>query len=93
MPYIKKNVRPLYDARITEIVEMLQVADNVDGETNYVISRIVAGAFKPKTGWRYAALARAYGCFLSAAAEFYRRLLSQYEDGAIKSSGDIPEYE
>lgn len=67
--------------------------DEKEGTANYAISRIVASGLKPHNGWRYIWLNRAYGTFLSAAAEFYRRVVSKYEDDCIKKNGDIPEYE
>jgi len=67
--------------------------DKKEGCANYIISRIVAGGLKPAGGWRYMWLNRAYGTFLSAAAEFNRRAMTPYENKCIKKSGDIPEYE
>jgi hypothetical protein len=66
----------------------------VDGNTNYVITRIVAGAFGPNPGekWRYWMIARAMGCFICAALEFYRRVGARREDEVIADNGDIPEY-
>lgn len=66
--------------------------DKRDGAVNYVISTIVASSMRPDDGWRYNSLLRAYGTFLAAAAEFYRRLVAPYEDKAIAKNGDIPEY-
>lgn len=91
-PYIVKPSRKMLDDSIQEIIDLIQVSDKPHGEANYAISRIVAGSLEPKTGWNYAALAAAYACFLAAAAEFYRRMLADYEDYAIEKNGDIPEY-
>lgn len=70
-----------------------QTSSDRDGMCNYAISRIVAGSLKPSTGWRYKNLNRAYGTFLSAAAEFYHRLVRPYEEKCIISNGDLPEYQ
>ena len=80
--------------QVDELVAAIKCFDPEDreGVVNYSISRIVAGSLKPDTGWRYKFLNRAYGTFLSAAAEFYRRMVAPYEDKCIEKNGDIPEY-
>ncbi len=67
--------------------------DKKEGAANYAVTRIISQGFKPIEGWRYMWLNRAYGTFLSAAAEFYRRMVIPYEDKCIEKNGDIPEYE
>lgn len=104
MPYIKLEIRESMsqfgrDSNFQESVELVinhlrqMSLDDREGPVTYAISRIVAGAIKPQTGWRYKYLNRAYGTFFSAAAEFSRRLMTQYEDKCIKDNGDLPEYE
>jgi hypothetical protein len=108
MPYIKdvdrdalvtNNCDTYYDYTINQMVDALQQHlqslpdDQKEGCANYIITRIVAGGLKPAGGWRYMWLNRAYGTFLSAAAEFNRRLISNYENECIEKNGDIPEYE
>jgi hypothetical protein len=66
--------------------------EEYEGVCNYVISRVVAGVMRPQKGWRYKWLNRAHGTFLSAAAEFYRRMVAPYEDVCILKNGDIEEY-
>lgn len=94
MPYIEKKSRTLLDAPIDELVGTVQAGDNPDGEANYIITRVVAGIYKPATGkWRYIYIARAIGCFVCAALEFYWRVARNYEDQAKTRNGDIREYE
>ncbi len=102
MPYIKPEIREAmteddfeFRELIDEVINHIRTIDIEDREgiCNYTITRIVAGAMKPQTGWRYKYLNRAYGTFFSAAAEFNRRLMSQYENLCIERNGDIPEYE
>ena len=83
------------EAKVDAIIAHIRVhtSSDRDGMCNYAISRIVAGSLKPSTGWKYKNLNRAYGTFLSAAAEFYRRLMVNYEIKCIEKNGDIPEYE
>lgn len=98
MPYIIEEHRPVYDKEIESLIIKLSNAGDVqlDGDANYVISRIVAGSFKLHWGsnqkWSYQRAARAFLVFKAAAAEFYRRVLAPHEDKAIAKNGDIPEY-
>lgn len=108
MPYINENTRNnksshgnggaairTLEENVNAVIANIrtQTSSDRDGMCNYAISRIVAGSLKPSTGWRYKNLNRAHGTFLSAAAEFYRRIVSPYEDKCIENNGDILEYE
>lgn len=101
MPYVKQEIRAEFDKPIDKIINRLWCLDDVarDGAANYVISRIIAGSFSNEPckgnspGWSYRNASRAYGTFLAAAAEFYRRVLVPVEDGAINRNGDIAGYE
>lgn len=95
MPYIAPVDRPRFDTNINLLITELRDQDTgLDGNANYCISRIVAGAFAPVPGskWRYAAIARAMGCFICAALEFYRRIGAKREGEVIIQNGDITEY-
>lgn len=97
MPYIVEEQRPFYNIEIDALIDRLGRAPDhlIDGEANYVISRIVAGSFKCRGSWTwsYQLAARAYLVFQAAGAEFYRRVLAPHEDKAIAKNGDIPEYQ
>ena len=107
MPYISQIVpntlrsndvssTPLLKHSVDKLIKDIQKIyseEEREGVCNYVISRVVAGVMKPQDGWRYKWLNRAHGTFLSAAAEFYRRLVIPYEDKCILKNGDIPEYQ
>jgi len=104
MPYISREISrhriAYHDDPLCERVDKLirfvleeYESDEFEGVCNYIVSRVVAGVMKPKTGWRYKWLNRAYGTFMAAGAEFYRRLIAPYEDECIKKNGDIPEYD
>lgn len=94
MPYVKPEKRLVYDSEIELLLKKLAVdPEGMDGNLNYVISRLVAGSFKPTTGkWRYAMIARAVAVFECAKLEFYRRIGAKREDEVITDNGDIPEY-
>lgn len=81
MPYINQDSRNVVDKHIEALVEEIRKHDTdaVDGVVNYVISRVATESFRPNSGWNYCFLNRCYGTFLSAGAEFLRRLVVPYE--------------
>ena len=92
MPYITQERRKEFRESTTQLV----CAIESHGELNYVLSRIatgwllrMAGPSKP----RYTDRQHLYGTLCAVAAEFYRRALAKYEDGAIKKNGDLTEYD
>lgn len=95
MPYIKQYLRDSVDADIDNLVMEAKrnCAGDMDGAANYIITRIVAGLFKPDEGWRYRYMAHAVGCLESVKAEFQRRIVAPYEDDCATANGDIGEYE
>lgn len=92
MPYIAPESRPAYDHEIELLISKLRTSLKKDGDVNYVISRIVAGTFKPDAGWSYETASDGTKAFEAAGTEFYRRVLAPYEDKGIVKNGDIPEY-
>lgn len=95
MPYIKQVQRDRLDPRIDGLVDILRGIAKVKdrpGTTNYSITRIVAGALQPETGWSYHSLSRAIAVFRDAATEMERRLMAKYETEKIAENGDVPEY-
>lgn len=93
MPYVNIHERERFDRLIDELIENLRY-DNpaVNGNVNYCISRIVAGAIRPKEGWNYTEASNAVKAFECAKLEFVRRILNNVENSAIVRNGDIEEY-
>ena len=103
MPYISEEMKKLtmcptftietFESKVDAVIESISILslDDREGLCNYAISRIVAESLKPHNGWRYKNLNRAHGTFLSAAAEFYRRVVVPYENIAQQKNGDIYE--
>jgi hypothetical protein len=87
LPYIKNENRGKYEETITKLIELLkaQPVENVDGELNYLITRLLKGVYP----LRYFNLNRALGVLECAKLEFYRRVVGPYEDIKIKESGDV----
>lgn len=96
MPYIDGKTRCAQidhgEGAIFELQCRLQHVDRAKrkGSVNYVISRIVLGAFQPKS---YHDISDAVSVLRDAATEIERRLMGPREDVAIAKNGDLPEYE
>jgi len=87
MPYIKKEERAKYDNALKELTGLLraQPVEQVDGELNYVITRLLKESYPLK----YFSLNRAIGVLECCKLEFYRRVVAPYEDMKIKENGDV----
>lgn len=87
MPYIKTEKRVKYDKALHELVGILKSLppEEVDGELNYVVTKILKGVYPLK----YYHLNKAIGVLECIKLEFYRRVAAPYEDVKIKESGDV----
>lgn len=87
MPYIKMEDRPKYEEALSDLIATLkaQPVENIDGELNYIITRILKEAYP----LRYFNLNRAVGVLECCKLEFYRRVAAPYEDTKIEQNGDV----
>lgn len=87
MPYIKTEKRVKYDKALHELVGILKSLppEEVDGELNYVVTKILKGVYPLK----YYHLNKAIGVLECIKLEFYRRVAAPYEDTKIEESGDV----
>ncbi|MFH1328995.1 MAG: hypothetical protein ABIH76_09200 [Candidatus Bathyarchaeota archaeon] len=87
MPYVSKERRAKIDPTLNPLIELLLKVpvDQVDGELNYVVTRILNALYPP----RYFNYNRAVGVLECIKQEFYRRRVAPYEDKKIKEHGDI----
>ena len=87
MPYIKTEKRVKYDKALHELVSILKSLppEEVDGELNYVVTKILKGVYPLK----YYQINKAIGALECIKLEFYRRVAAPYEDVKIKESGDV----
>lgn len=94
MPYVNQDIRRKVKAPLEELIRFVNETPDADrdGTLNYLVSELVTQGMKPATGWRYHYIHRAYGVFIAAGAEFYRRLAGPYEDKAIEKNGDTAGY-
>ena len=90
MPYIKQERRNELDLEIAALRFKLERLGNIDGDLNYVISRLISGRFFETPN--YSMIARLTGILENVKQEFYRRVAAPYEDEAIKKNGDLPQY-
>ena len=87
MPYIKTEKRAKYDKPLHELLDILKSLppEEVDGELNYVVTKILKGVYPLK----YYHLNKAIGVLECIKLEFYRRVAAPYEDIKVKESGDV----
>lgn len=86
MPYIKTDDR----ARFEQVIEALKFSPpSTPGELNYLFSVISALYLTFKEEARYQHLNDIMGALEGAKLEVYRRIISPYEDRAIKKNGDL----
>ena len=97
MPYIKQERRDEYDPLIEQLTTLIKQNEHgdrfgLDGDANYVLTRIVTRVFKVESQWRYHSIARAVGCLQCVMMELYRRVAGVYENVAARKNGDVKEY-
>ncbi len=87
MPYIKSENRKKYEKVLRELVDILKTLppEEVDGELNYVVTKILKGVYP----LRYFHINKAVGVLECIKLEFYRRVAAPYEDLKIRESGDV----
>jgi len=87
VPYIKVGNRSKYNKVLRELLEILKTLppDEVDGELNYVVTRILKEVYP----LRYFHINKAIGVLECIKLEYYRRVAAPYEDKKIQESGDV----
>jgi len=87
LPYIKVGNRSKYNTVLRELLEILKTLppDEVDGELNYVVTRILKEVYP----LRYFHINKAIGVLECIKLEYYRRVAAPYEDKKIQESGDV----
>lgn len=83
MPYINNGtILDFFEKKLIELRPMTA------GELNYCITRICIN-FRNIHGLKYKTLNDIIGALECAKQEFYRRIVSPYEDEKIKENGDV----
>lgn len=88
MPYIKPERRERLDAKIEELVQVVDL-NHREGELNYIVTRLF---WELKGEGKYHDFNELIGAVECAKMEFYRRKLAPYEDEKIKVNGDIKSF-
>lgn len=91
MPYIKQDDRRILDNAIRGLVFALRnnsTTDDIDGKINYAFTRIMREVYDAKTP-SYYNMNKAIGVLECIKLEFYRRIISPYEDKKIQENGDL----
>ena len=83
MPYIKKEDR-------VRVYDLLKGPDNA-GELNFAITTLIVEYLFYREGRRlnYQSINDCLGALEGAKLEFYRRIVSPYEEGKIITNGDV----
>jgi hypothetical protein len=82
MPYIR------YRYKIDELLKGLKNYNPDVGDLNYIITMLINN-FIEKNGKRYENLNSVIGVLECAKMEYYRRIISIYEDKKILENGDV----
>lgn len=101
MPYIAQEDREFLDPHIERLTGALIERAEKDGHDaafagllNYAVSSMALGILKKNVGKvRYWFIATLTGTLKNTADEFYRRVAAPYEDGKIRTAGDLPGFE
>ena len=84
MPYIIKDSREDLDNIISKFPEIPTLSD---GELTYIIYKLLLDHIKYNKS--YSTLSSCMGILECVKSEFYRRVISPYEDKKIEENGDV----
>jgi hypothetical protein len=86
MPYITQEERKIYEDSINALISKLpKEIEKVDGHLNYIITKILKSVYKQ----RYFDYNSAIGLLECIKQEYYRTVVSVYEEKKRKETGDI----
>lgn len=88
MPYIKQRRRERFEIPIQKLADdLLMLPEETAGNLNYVISSLLYRIWQRHA--KYEMANRLVGVLECAKLEFYRRVISKYEDQKTESNGDV----
>jgi len=90
MPYIKKIDRKEFDDYLNSLASKIQG----EGELTYCIYKlcyewVIKTSSKPLEKLNYSLLSKVISSLENTKIEFYRQIISRYEDKKIEENGDI----
>lgn len=95
MPYISQDKRHVLDPVIDDLhrslveLEMDDEMNNMEGNVNYIFSRLLLMVYGDRDSTRYAQINDAMGVLASVQAEYYRKVAAPYEDQKAFENGDV----
>lgn len=97
MPYIKEELRNVLDNDIKALSDKIDSISYTDtdfaGVLNYTITTLISNVLLSKFDrLRYWHSPLVRGVLMDVAEEFYRRVMSPYEDKQIVNNGDVKQY-
>jgi len=89
MPYIKQNLRKIFNPFISGLVLSLRAVphDKLDGCVNYIITKLLLKVYREEEN--YYNYNRAMGVLSCVEKEIYRRWIAVYEDLKRDLEGDL----
>ena len=87
MPYIEPKDRLKFSPVLSKINKLFQ-QDITAGDLNFLITKILHN-YAQVNKYRYLTFCTVMGTLICVAFEFYRRVVSPYEDEKIKENGDV----
>jgi len=89
MPYIKQERRKALDEHVEKLAENILKASRA-GELNYTITTLLAKTLPERPG--YSDHNETLGVLDAVSKEYYRRVVSKYEDVKARQNGDLEQY-
>ena len=88
MPYITKDDKSKFSMSLTHLYETMQNHGVTPGEMNYLFTELSKYYLMTK-GTSYTHMNDVIGALEGCKLEFYRRVVSGYEDQKIEENGDV----
>ncbi len=88
MPYIKQEDRLLFEPFLNDLFGCFNEKDFTPGDLNYLMTRL-CHEFLVKNEMSYTNCNAVMGVFSSAANEFYRKVVVDYENDKAEKNGDV----
>ena len=95
MPYISNDKRSILDSHIDSLYHELvgleadDDENNMEGNLNYLLTRLLMMVYGDKNSTRYAQINDAIGMLECCKMEFYRKVAAPYEDQKEFENGEV----
>lgn len=92
MPYTKQERRQLLDNHARRVADDLHFMGDEQGDLNYFYTRVGVHLLA-KQGMGYTTASHIRAAMDDASAEWYRRVMADYEDLKCEENGDVYDHE